>query len=319
MTSGAAGGCPGGHRGLQRAAPGLPRLPPQQLQGRPRRTDRGRGGGQRAAGSGHPTARPIWGHQLARPDPAAPPAPRRLQRLRGPPPGLWPHLFGFGPLRDTGPPLASPRRRPQAATSDQASVPAGDPRPPRHAGSCVSPAFRPEKGAVPVSDTRSSQNTTRGVSEAQAQPRLSDGDSAPLPRLTKDCAGCAHLLATQKSQSPGLRKWQPFQFRGRCGRNPPIKSRGRERFPQATNESLGKRVSASSWANPERGRGGLRRDSDSGVGAREASIPDTEEAGPGARRPIEDGSRRARARDGRTYRGGAGDARSRGLLSGGAD
>lgn len=134
MTSGAAGGCPGGHRGLQRAAPGHPRLPPQQLQERLRRTDRGRGGGQRAAGSGHPTALPVWGLQLARPDPAAPPAPRRLQRLRGPPPG------------PPAPPLrlrSSPRHRP--ASSFTSPTPAGS-----HQQPTQRPRRRPSPGTPEV-------------------------------------------------------------------------------------------------------------------------------------------------------------------------
>lgn len=170
---------------------------------------------------------------LPPPRPAPAPAPRpgardprdRLPRLRAP--------------------ARPPARNPRAGAARAARAP-----------EVASPCFRPAgRGAGPVTGTRSSKNAPRGASEARAQLRPSAGGAAsPLPRSTADRAGCAHLLANQTPQGPGLRKPQPFQTRGKWRRKAPVTSRGGESSPPGANERLRESVSARAPANPGRRR-----------------------------------------------------------------
>lgn len=149
--------------------------------------------------------------------------------------------------RSDSPPRATRRR---AQTPKQVPHGAHARRKLRHPASVPS-----SRGAGPVTDTRSSKKATRGISEAPAQLRPSAGGGLhPLPRSTEDCAGCAHLLANQKPQIPGLRRGQPFQNRGKWWGKPPVTSRGGESSPPGANERPGQSASASSSANPGRRR-----------------------------------------------------------------
>lgn len=193
----------------------------------------------------HPALRRLsrWGLGISIPGPSTGDPPRDLPRSHR----VW---FGPSPLHQTLVQnwTASHRPRPSPDSRARATRTSRTPE-------VASASFRlAEPGAVPVTETRSSQNATRGVSEAQAQPRPSAADSAPLPRSTKDRAGCAHFLANREPQSPGLRRWQPFQTRGECRRKPPVTSRERESSAPRANERLGKSASASFSANPGPGR-----------------------------------------------------------------
>lgn len=171
--------------------------------------------------------------------PAQPPLP--------PPAPLWCLRRSVPGTRPDSPPRITGRlaQTPRAGAARGARAP-----------EVASPSFRPvEPGAGPVTDTRSSKKATRGISEAPAQLRPSAGGGLhPLPRSTEDRAGCAHLLANQKPQIPGLRRWQPFQNPGKWWGKPPVTSRRGESSPPGANERPGQSASASSSANPRRRR-----------------------------------------------------------------